>query len=247
MKRLVVAASLLLSPLAAHADYVDLSNWTAEGQGQWDVSEDGNSVNQSVNGHPTLFYSDASSINQHFSVEVSVSDTKDDDFMGFVLGYNAGEAESDQSDFLLIDWKKQSQSYSKYGTATAGLAVSHVTAGLGYGTDSWRHDSEEGVNELARGENLGSTGWEAGETYKFDIHYTDTLLEIFVNGVLEISLTGNFTDGAFGFYNFSQAGVAYSQIAAQSFFAQNSVPAPATALLFGAGFIGLSRIRRKKS
>ena len=245
MKRLVVAATLLFAPLAAHADYLDLSNWSAEGNGQWDVGADGNSVSQGVNGHPTLFYSDANSIGKQFSANVTVSGN-DDDFIGFVLGYNSGEANSAESDFILIDWKKRTQTNSQYGTAAAGLSVSHVTQGLGYDDSSWGHAASKGVEELARGVNFGESGWEYGETYKFDITYTDTLLEIFINGVKEISLTGNFTDGAFGFYNFSQAGAAYSQISAQSFYAQNSVPTPATALLFGAGLVGMARLRRKK-
>ena len=52
--------------------------------------------------------------------------------------------------------------------------------------------------------------------YTFDILYDKNLIEVFINDSLEMSVTAQeagvseFGDGAFGFYNFSQSNVVYS-------------------------------------
>ena len=57
------------------------------------------------------------------------------------------------------------------------------------------------------------------QEFEFAIEFNSSLIEIFVDGMLELSITpldvpaiSSFDDGAFGFYNFSQGSVLYSAI-----------------------------------
>ena len=114
----------------------------------------------------------------------------------------------------MIDWKQRDQN-----PAVDELALSQVNSASNANnfTDFWTHSG--GVNEVARGTNLGSTGWADNTTYKFDLVFTSQLIEVFVDGLKEISVTASqtgvseFNDGAMGFYNYSQSSVlwAYSK------------------------------------
>jgi hypothetical protein len=90
--------------------------------------------------------------------------------------------------------------------------------GIPIADEFWGHvDQDEscsalgqGLTELARGTNLGSTGWNAGQEYEFKFEFSATSLKVYVDNVLELDITGSFSDGRIAFYNFSQAGVTYS-------------------------------------
>jgi hypothetical protein len=210
---------------------VDLSTWTAESYpavasfpaGIWTVSTDHLSVYQSTNGQPTLFYSDFTAFNTELIGKIKVTGT-DDDLVGFALGFKPGDTTNSDADYLLIDWKRGTQSYNfgtpsidSGGTAYVGLAVSRVE-GVPSADEFWHHDDHDysntplghGVTELARATNLGSTGWAIGVEYTFEFEFTSTSLKVWVDDVLEIDITGDFSDGRIAFYNFSQAGVTYS-------------------------------------
>jgi hypothetical protein len=138
-----------------------------------------------------------------------------DDFIGFVLGYQDGELTNANSEFLLIDWKQRTQTINTSVVGDAGLAISLVT-GAGTFNEYWAHTGP--VDEIKRAANLGSTGWVENQSYLFDITFTSSLVQVFVNNVLEISLTAaeagltSFSDGAAGFYNNSQNNVSYTGI-----------------------------------
>ncbi|MEQ8748297.1 MAG: hypothetical protein RIC52_00850, partial [Amphiplicatus sp.] len=200
----------LAGATSASAGAVNLSAWTATPGGNWTVAADQNSVFQSVNGAPTIFYSNAPSQGLALSGTITVETTGDDDFIGFVLGYGPEDTVAGTTDFILIDWKQTTQNY--FGVAPAGLAISRVTAPLGDNATTWSHIAGNGVTELARANTLGSTGWVDNQTYTFELTFTDSLIEVYVNDVLELSVIGSFSDGGFGFYNYSQASVRYAGI-----------------------------------
>lgn len=73
---------------------VDLGTWSQEdfsaGAGTWTVSGGGETVNQTINGNPTVYYSDVP-FSGDFQGKITVNTTGDDDFVGFVLGFDAGD------------------------------------------------------------------------------------------------------------------------------------------------------------
>jgi len=149
---------------------------------------------------------------------ISVETRGDDDFVGFVLGYQDNEINAAVSDFYLIDWKQATQPLGgAFGSAPLGLAISHVTEPNGGAF--WGHDSGVGgVTEIARAAALGSTGWIDLQEYVFDLVFTNQIIQVLVDGALEIDVTAadfglaSFDDGAFGFYNYSQSSVRYAGI-----------------------------------
>jgi len=256
---LSAAAFLFASSYPAHAVSVDLSGWTAEGgTSSWNVQPGNDTVLQTVNGDPTVFFeSGANHQNTALGGSIKVTTTGDDDFVGFVLGYNSGEITSASSDFFLVDWKQGNQTDGgSFGAK--GLAISHVTDATTWWHDFWGHTG--GVDEIDRATTLGSTGWADNTSYDFGILFTDSLIQVAVDGTTELSITptdaglASFSDGAFGFYNMSQSHVLYSGIiqvdCTQTPNAPEcqgggggggggAIPEPSTVLLMGIGIVGL--------
>lgn len=190
-------------------DPIGLDLWSSDSfpfsapPANWIVAPDRQSVLQTVNGAPSFFYSDFSATDTILKATVRVADPAfDDDYIGFALGYEPGDDMNSEADYLLIDWKKLPQ-----GGAIRGLAVSRVT-GVATAGDFWAHSGA--VQELARATNRGNSAWASYTSYRFMLHFTSTNLKIYVNDILELDIIGNFADGRFAFYNFSQTQVTYS-------------------------------------
>jgi hypothetical protein len=233
----LVACLLSVRPAAAQVS-VDLTGWQAEsypavagfGAGIWNVAPGGGSVFQSVNGQPTFFVSPFQAFNLQLEGQVSCSGAGDDDFFGFALGFSPGESTNPAADYLLIDWKKGTQffnfgapSCTAGANAPVGLAVSRVF-GIPTADEFWGHDnldtapcstSADGLVELARGATKGAVGWVNNAVYTFRFSLTATLLQVWVDDVLELSVPGLYTNGGFAFYNFSQQNVTYSAYTTQ--------------------------------
>ena len=94
-----VALRLVVNAGAASAALVDLSSWTGQGgSSNWTVAADKNSVFQSTNGAPTVFFSGTNDQGKVLSGKIKVETTADDDFIGFVLGYKSGNAGASSTD-----------------------------------------------------------------------------------------------------------------------------------------------------
>ncbi|CAA0126245.1 Uncharacterised protein [Halioglobus japonicus] len=272
-KRTLLALPLValpaLMPTVAHAVPVpvDLSGWIENGfkgnngAGSWNVQTGNDSVLQSTNGQPTVFFQSGSNAQgTALSGKIKVDTSSDDDYIGFFLGYQNGELNSNSADFWMIDWKQGDQS-----GASEGLALSHVSGDVANGGNAdptfWEHTGT--VDEVQRGTNLGSTGWVDFQEYTFDLIFTSTQIQVKVDGVVELDYAGSFTDGAFGFYNYSQANVLYEGITEEDLPdpdpcdtnppgqggcpATGEVPVPGTFGLLALGVLGLGQMRRKLS
>lgn len=252
-------ACVALAPLAGHAAPVNLTGWIAEeGNGSpaanWIVQGAlSDSVFQNRNSRPSVFFNPGSNAQgKALKGTIKVETTSDDDYIGFVLGYNSGEFASSTADFWLVDWKQRNQT----GSPGAGLRLSSVTGNVGAATedDFWAHART--VNIVQTAANLGSTGWADNTEYTFELSFTSSLIEVFVDGVKELSYVGSFTDGAFGFYNYSQTNVRYAGITEEVLPppppppppgpVPSAVPVPASLPLILAGMGSLGLFMRKR-
>ncbi len=232
---------------AAIAAPVDLTPWTADGDGAitWTVQAGNTDVLVTGNANPAVFHNGLNSQGFRLSGTVEVQTMSDDDFMGFVLGYNNGDITNGAADYLLIDWKQGDQ--TAFGAnALEGLAISQVNGAL-TNTDAWGHIGN--VTELQRATNFGSTGWADNTSYQFEIVFTPSLVEFYINGVLELSISGAFNNGSFGFYSFSQPNALFSAIDQRAITppAAIAVPLPAGILLFSTALLLLLGSRKLKS
>lgn len=189
----------------------------------WVLSSDKLSVTETVNSAPSVYSSTlpASLVEITFSVEVQTRG--DNDFVGFVIGYQAGENGSSDADFLLLDWKQAGQN-NGLGRAEEGLSLNRV---LGAATDDelWSHDDP--VFELARGANYGDEGWDDDTVYEVKVDFQTDRIIVSVREPDASGAAGNFReeinfaptasspggavlpDGNFGFYTFSQPDVRF--------------------------------------
>ena len=205
-----------LAPDVVEPGSVDLHSWieeeyeTADVSALWTVAADGLSVYQSINSQPSVFFSPLPAIGSFLegTIRVESPGTWDDDYIGFVLGFQAGDSLDPGSDFLVVDWKQQDQT-----GALRGLAVSRVLGAMG--EEFWAHSdspangSGTGVFEIARAATLSRTGWSEGREYRFRFETTADRLKIWVDDVLQFDLAVAVPPGKFGFYNYSQEAVRY--------------------------------------
>ncbi|WP_172982831.1 PEP-CTERM sorting domain-containing protein [Roseovarius bejariae] len=218
----IIATSMVASVVAlpALAAPVDLSSWLQDGGGGWNLESDNNGVKQFGNSPPGVFHNNENSQGQSLSGSIEVQSASDNDFVGFVLGYNEGDIGGGNvgQDYLLIDWKQGTQAGWDAGLAISRVTGDIATGGTNTGSSAWQHN---GVVEFltrsnATGSNFGNTGWANNTEYTFDLEFTSSNVKVFVNDNLEIDIDASdyggdpFADGSFGFYAFSQTGGRYA-------------------------------------
>jgi hypothetical protein len=211
---------------------VNLNTWDqqgAAGAGNWTVAGGGTSVLQSINGAPTMFVSPNEFINTSVSGSFRVERTGDDDFIGFVFGYQAplGADPVNDVDFLLLDWKQGAQEGASAGFRLAKVLGTH-NGSSGVDNPVWPHSNNANITFTSLGTPLVNAGWQDNQTYAFDLVYQQANIEIYIQGgtgafvtkqkIFDVDIndhlgvfTGNvFPSGRFGFYNYSQEDVRYT-------------------------------------
>lgn len=187
---------------------INLNDWsTKDTNGNWSVSQDGSFAFQSINGNSTIFESKADNYkNTSIKGKMRVrSDAGDDDFIGFVVGME------DSNNFYLWSWKKSNQAING-GTSYAGHNLAKVTKGVS-SVNWFMHKSYSGYEHLDRGP---STGWNHGVYYDFEIKYTPTKIEVYLENVKILEASGTFPEGKIGFFNLSQGNVEYYKVTEES-------------------------------
>lgn len=185
------------------------------GGASWTIT--GRTGKQTVNSnHATIGLIGAADPGVAYKFKVKVEDN-DDDFIGFVIGYNDDDHTRDTADYILVDWKKANQSHGEFGQAKIGLAISRVT-GIPSGNHFWSHTGN--VTEPAtvgRSATLGNVGWLRDQTYEFEITRTATSITVKIDGVTHFQVVpsdfgyaGDFPSGEIGYYSLSQPNVTYS-------------------------------------
>lgn len=114
----------------------------------WAVAPNNLTVNQSVNGQPTLFLSDFQALMTVVEGQVTTG-SGDDDYVGFAIGFDPGDSTNAAADYRLSDWKQGTQPFnfgvpscSIGGMAPAGLEVSRVS-GIPSADEFWQHNDTD--------------------------------------------------------------------------------------------------------
>ena len=210
---------------SAIATAVDLTTYTVENYPQassfpvavWTTSP--TSAAPQANADASVLYSPDSALNKRYLGLVKPG--VDDDVLGFVLGFEPGDAQIGSSaDYLLIDWKGVSQDFdfadagavnfhhdqTTTGNMPIGLALSRVT-GSPTADEMWQHldlpeNPSGGVTQLVRGATRGSSAYNrANGTHLLDIRYSATNVTVLVDGVEQFNQNGSFPDGRLGLYS----------------------------------------------
>jgi len=246
---------------------LDLNTWNQQGasaNGVWTVSAGGTSVTQSINGDPTFFVSPGDFSNIAINGNFLVNASSDDDYMGFVFGYQsplAGDP-NDDYEFFLFDWKKSDQSEAD-GLASEGFNLSRVSGQVSGFSPFWAHDDATAPDadfDVIDTDYGPTRGWVAGVSYAFTLLYEDDRIRIDIAGgtgdfaggetIFDISpadvpgLT-EFAAGRFGFYNYSQSNVTYQGFT-EDVLPPDDLPEPGMLGLLGLGLFGLVVARRNK-
>lgn len=261
MKRLLIAAGLSLASLSAAADPIDLSSWTeltldfpgGQPSGNWVLESGNEAVTQTVNADPSFFLNNINQTDFNIQGSWEVQTTGDDDYMGFVFGYQ------NSSNFYLFDWKQGSQGYGS-AYANEGMSIKKFTGSTGNGLTDLSLN-EFWSNNVGVGNSFGdmtvlatnhssSAGWADNTVYDFNLDFLENPNEISITVTQGATtlwdvtvIDSTFSSGEFGFYNFSQSTVRYAG------FEQTGgvvVPEPSALILLGFGMLGLGLKRRKR-
>ena len=181
-------------------------NWRQAGNsedGEWSVSEMGNSVTQSINGRPTFFISDIEyQDNVSFEGLITVKTDWDDDYVGLVFGF---------------------QDANNYYAVFSTRDINDPTVGTANGTHTndtlWLIRYIDGVKHYLK-HTADYRGWRAFETNTVSVDYIDNNIKVYINGTQYIDYTDgsveSFQSGNIGFYNSSQGFVNYKGFSIQS-------------------------------
>ncbi|MEM6559773.1 MAG: DUF4215 domain-containing protein, partial [Myxococcota bacterium] len=200
------------------------------GDAIWDVSADGFSVTlpTTVNPQPSFFLSPNELFDEGPTVAFTTRFTNgaDEDYLGFVFGALPGDLGNPGADYVLLAWKDEDQTvdFQGYpvdtacsgGEAQAGLELLRIQGAPG-GDELWQRADCPGqgaiVTSLATSAAFSDVGYSVSGFPEVKVVYTATRIQVFLNEVLDIDVTGVFpTTGRFGFYTFAQQGVTYAPL-----------------------------------
>lgn len=196
---------------------IDFNTWLQEGyaaNGSWNVQGGGTSVFQTINGDPTFYVSPDTFLNVRINGRIRIEDNTDNDFVGFVFGYKEPDAVLNQYDFFLFDWKRQNQTKGGQYLGEEGYTLSRIQGIVqpgvaNYWPSFWDHQASATCTPIATNYSF-SNGWNPFTDYDFTLLYTPTRVTIIVNNDTIFDIPGCFEPGRFGFYNYSQPSVRYS-------------------------------------
>ncbi len=194
---------------------IDLSTWTvvqyelnAQDDANWALDATNTVVEQTINADASIFLSDFDIASTQIEGSWRVDTSGDDDYMGFVFGYQG------RGHYYLFDWKQLDQG-DALGFAQHGMSVKVIEVDGGgdpTGLDLWPTSPTTGNVTVLRHNTIG---WEDFVDYEFQLTFFPGQFQIEVlegDTVLESWTVDDdtYTGGGFGFYNYSQGNVLYS-------------------------------------
>ena len=186
---------------------VDLAPWTvvhypgSQPAASWQRDATNTIVTQTVNASPSILFSDFNLSNAQMEGTWRVNTSSDDDYIGFVFGYQNSEH------FYLFDWKQGTQDVAARGMSLKVVSAdSPLTSG-----DFWPTAGTTRVRPLYH----NSIGWAEFTDYQFTLQFHPGEIRIVVKRGTTVLADftvhdSTYTNGRFGFYNYSQAAVRYS-------------------------------------
>ncbi|SYZ79387.1 Hypothetical protein TART1_2240, partial [Trichococcus shcherbakoviae] len=180
----------------------------------WVVYDDGAEIHQTVNSDPALAIGDHVMIDVDFDGTFFIEDTSDDDFVGFVFGYQSNAR------FYVVAWKKGPQNW--FNQAERGVTLKLVDSATGPGTalrDAlWLTGSTPNQATLLWHD--GSIGWTPNVAYRWQLHHRPNIGTIrfyLYQGTNLVMDSGNIYDdtlqgGRLGLYCFSQEEIIWSNV-----------------------------------
>lgn len=192
---------------------VDFYTWQQAGQpanGNWIVENGGAQVRQTVNGSPTFFVTPVDYINVRMKGKMRTTDS-DDDWMGVVFGFQNPLGASDYFDMWLFDWKQDQQ-----GNALEGMTLNRALGTItDYAPTFNDHTNTPEFTVVAT--NYDNNGWTTNFDHEIEVTYTVNRAIILVDGDTIFDIYDCFEPGRFGFYNYSQRQVIYSDFTYELF------------------------------
>jgi hypothetical protein len=215
--------------------------------GKWVLSNNNKTVTQTVNADPSMYLNNISQTSYAMdgSWQVIPSSYNDDDFIGFVFGYQ------DSSHFYIMDWKQSDQDQAGYGVAQEGFTIKRISADSVVDltlSDFWSSTGSASSTILAS--EFGDTlGWSENTAYGFHLGFEPGKFSITVSlgatALWDVTVNDStYTYGQFGFYNHSQEQVQYSGFEQTPY--PPPIPEPSTLFLLGSGVAGLALYGRNR-
>ena len=209
-----VSVAHISTNILSEPQIVDLSRWSVvqlltnspdQGAAVWVIDPSNTSATQQRNADASILLSDFPLANDEISGIWRAAPDADNDYMGFVFGYQ------DRSHFYLFDWKQGSQN-DECGRALTGMNVKVISAD----TELICQDLWPSVitNDRVRTIFHNSILWEDDRDYAFTLQFASGNFAIQIqdgtNLLESIQLTdATYSNGAFGFYNYSQGNINY--------------------------------------
>jgi subtilisin-like proprotein convertase family protein len=199
---------------------IDLTTWTPIQYGpfgqppaNWVVTAS-NEVVQMVNADGSIFLSPFALANDNIQGTWRVDTDQDDDFMGFVFGFQ------DTSHFYLFDWKQVDQVHPSGAISAAGMTVKAIHADSPLVVADFYETFPLNTNRV-RTLYHNNMPWAEFTDYGFQLQFFPGHFIITVSQgptvLVTITIADNtYTNGQFGFYNFSQGMVRYRSFTRQS-------------------------------
>lgn len=199
---------------------VNFFDWDTAGDptsGKWIIKAGGSEIFQDTNGAPTYYVTPFDLINVEINGTIKVDSNYDNDWIGFVFGFkDPFSPPYTYHDFLLLDWKKETQQHPSLNyTGQEGFSLVKLNGDIDITNSDttvkyfWGHNSNSVFNVMDT--DYGSNkGWKFDTEHKVKLIYTLTKFEIYIDSVMVFSRSGCFEPGRFGFYNYSQEDVTYS-------------------------------------
>lgn len=240
---------LLATPMLAVEIPFDVSTWNViqyefndQPDATWEFPFGSTVARQTTNADASILLSNLDIAGQEVEGDFSVATASDDDFIGFVFGYQ------DRGSYYLFDWKQGSQFATGFGQANAGMSVKRVSTGGADPTGPELWDSNGGANVSVLANN--NIGWQDNTAYRWRLNFNPGFFELeILQGTTSLQLwqiaDSTYTNGRFGFYNYSQDFATYAGFTRETD-PDPVVPEPSTMILLGLGMVGMGVHRRRK-